>query len=103
MKFGKSTKVNSVSKPKSVTIRNNSSKKSKITVSITGESAVAPFTVTRQCIKSLAPGKSCKVSVTFNPTDTTARSGELIINDDERGEPQRIRLSGRGKAPKVKK
>jgi hypothetical protein len=24
----------------------------------------------------LAPGKSCKVSVTFNPTDTTAQSGE---------------------------
>jgi sugar lactone lactonase YvrE len=103
VKFGKSTIVNLVSKPKTVTIKNDGSKKSKITVIITGESAAAPFAVTSQCITSLAPGKSCKVSVTFSPTDTTAQSGELIINDDETGEPQKIPLSGTGKARKVKK
>jgi sugar lactone lactonase YvrE len=103
LKFGKSTTVNSVSKPKTVTIKNTASKKSAITVVVTGESAAAPFAVSSKCVTSLAPGKSCKVSVTFNPTDATAQSGELIINDDETGEPQQIPLSGTGKAPKVKK
>jgi hypothetical protein len=41
--------------------------------------------------------------VTFSPTDTTAQIGELIINDDEAGGAQHLRLSGTGKAPKVKK
>ncbi len=103
LKFGKSTMVNSVSKPKTVTIKNGASKKSAITVLVTGESAAAPFAVSSECSTSLAPGKSCKVSVTFSPTDTSAQSGELIINDDETGEPQQIPLSGTGKAAKVKK
>ncbi len=103
LKFGKSTIVNSVSKPKTVTIKNGASKKSAVSVIVTGESAAAPFAVSSECVTSLAPGKSCKVSVTFNPTDTSAQSGELIINDDETGEPQQIPLSGTGKAPKVKK
>jgi len=50
----------------------------------------------------LGPGESCKFSVTFRPTDTKAQSGELIINDDEAGGAQHLRLSGTGKAPKVK-
>jgi sugar lactone lactonase YvrE len=98
--FGKSTVVNSVSKPKTVTIKNGSSKKSAISASIINESAAAPFAVTSQCTTSLAPGKSCKVSVTFSPTNTTPRSGDLIINDNEAAEPQEIPLSGTGKAPK---
>jgi hypothetical protein len=86
-----------------VKIKNKSSKKSAITVSITGGSTAAPFAATTQCSTPLAPGESCKVSVTFSPTDTTAQIGELIINDDEAGGAQHLRLSGTGKAPKVKK
>ena len=48
----------------------------------------------------LAPGQSCKVEVTFSPTDTTAQTGNLVINDDESGAPQMVPLSGAGKAPK---
>ena len=100
LNFGKSTKVGSVSKPKTVTIKNGSSKKSGIAVTITGELAVAPFAVKSGCATTLAPGKSCKVSVTFTPADTTARSGNLTINDNEAGAPQKIPLSGTGKAAK---
>ena len=98
--FGKSTVVGSISKPKSVTIKNASSKKSTITVSIINETTVAPFAVTSGCTELLAPGKSCKVSVTFSPTDTTARSGNLTINDNEAGASQQVPLSGTGKAAK---
>jgi sugar lactone lactonase YvrE len=100
LNFGKSTKVGSVSKPKAVTIKNASSKKSKITVSIINETTVAPFAVTSGCTESLAPGKSCKVSVTFSPTNITPQSGDLTINDNEIGAPQEVPLSGTGKAPK---
>lgn len=82
---------------KEVTIKNTDSKKSKIDVMVTGETAAAPFGVKTQCKKTLKPEKSCKVDVTFTPTDTTPQTGELIINDDATGAPQMIPLSGTGK------
>ena len=100
LQFGKSTRVGSVSKPKVVMIKNGSSKKSGIAITITGETAAAPFAVSKQCITTLAPGKSCRVSVTFAPPDTSQQTGELIINDDVAGAPQIRRLSGTGKAAK---
>jgi two-component sensor histidine kinase len=48
----------------------------------------------------LAPGESCKVSVTFSPTDTTEQTGELTISDNETGAPQEVSLKGTGKEPK---
>jgi hypothetical protein len=50
----------------------------------------------------LEPGQSCKVSVTFSPTGTTAQSGSLQIVDNVIGEPQSVPLSGTGKAAKKK-
>ncbi|MGA8792766.1 choice-of-anchor D domain-containing protein, partial [Candidatus Binatus sp.] len=101
VKFGKSTAVDTVSKPKTVTIKNASSKKSAITLSISSESADAPFAVSSECITSLEPGTSCKVSVTFSPTNTMEQTGTLIINDNETGAPQMIPLSGTGKEPRA--
>jgi hypothetical protein len=95
--FGSKTKVGKTSKAKKVTIKNTSSNKSKINVMITGETTAAPFAVKTQCIKTLAPGKSCKVSVTFTPPNTTLQMGNLIVNDDATGAPQMIPLSGTGK------
>jgi hypothetical protein len=95
--FGSKTKVGKTSRAKKVTIKNTSSKKSKIGVMITGETTAAPFAVKTQCIKTLAPGKSCKVSVTFTPPDTTLQMGNLIVNDNATGAPQMIPLSGTGK------
>jgi hypothetical protein len=100
LNFGKSTTVDKTSKPKKVKIKNASSKSSKITVMITGETAAPPFAVKTQCIKPLAPGKTCEVSVTFTPPDDGVHSGKLIVNDDAMDEPQMIPLSGTGKAPK---
>ncbi|HUY27565.1 MAG TPA: S53 family peptidase [Candidatus Binataceae bacterium] len=103
--FGKSTKVNTTSKPKDATVKNASSKKGGATATIGIATTTNPvFAVTSQCAPAvLAPGKSCKIFVTFAPTDTTPASGNLMINDDAIGSPQSIPLSGTGKAPKVKK
>ncbi len=96
----KATAVNSVSKSKEVTIKNQSSKSSGLTVTIAGETASPPFAVAGQCVTSLAPGKSCKVSVTFDPTDTSEQTGQLTISDDAAGAPQTVQLSGTGKTAK---
>jgi len=82
-----------------VRIKNESRKDSKIDVTIAGETTDPPFAVKTACATTLKPGKSCKVTVTFSPTDTTPQVGDLIVNDNAAGAPQDIPLSGTGRAP----
>jgi len=58
------------------------------------------FALKSKCAKTLKPGKSCKVSVTFKPTDTSPQTGTLMIIDNAANSPQQVGLSGTGKAPK---
>ncbi len=101
--FGKTVTVGTTSKPKKVTIKNAGKKKTGLAVSIENEGASPPvFAVSSECKETLEPGKSCKVSVTFSPTDTTVQSGKLTIDDNAISSPQSVRLSGTGKAAKKK-
>ena len=104
LSFGTKTTVGKTSKPKSVTIKNNGNKKTGLPVNVEMESASpSVFAVKSQCKKTLSPGKSCKVSVTFKPVDdTTAETGSLMIFDNASGSPQSVGLSGMGKAAKKK-
>jgi hypothetical protein len=55
------------------------------------------FSETNNCTgHSIPPGGSCEVSVTFAPTKTGARSGELYINPQGTAAPQPVGLSGTG-------
>jgi hypothetical protein len=83
---------------KDLTIKNDSSKESKIEVKITGESDSSPFGIKKECKnKTLKPGKSCKVEVTFTPPDnTTPQDGMLTIDDNAAGSPQTVGLTGSG-------
>ena len=102
--FGNKTEVGHTSKGKKVTIKNIDGKKSHISVTVINETALPPFAVTSKCIeKVLAPGKSCKIKVTFAPTDTTPATGSLIVFDSASATFQSVPLSGTGKAPKQKK
>jgi len=87
------------SKTKKVTIKNIDSKSSKLSVVVTGENTAAPFGIKgAQCVKTLAPGKSCKVSVTFTAPDVgVLHNGFLTVDDNAQGAPQMIPLSGTGK------
>jgi hypothetical protein len=76
LKFSSSA-VGKISKPLSVTIKNASRGSTGTLVSIASQSAPAPFAVSDQCDTTLLPGKSCKVKVTFSPTDTIAHTAEL--------------------------
>jgi hypothetical protein len=105
LNFGNKTTVGKTSKAKDVTIKNNGNKKTGVAVNVEMETASpSVFALKSQCKKTLAPGKDCKVSVTFKPVDdTTAESGTLMIFDNATGSPQSVALSGMGKAPKKKK
>jgi sugar lactone lactonase YvrE len=98
--FGTSTLVGKTSKPAKVSLKNSNSKKSHLSAVIMMETATAPFAVKSQCHKTLAPGKSCKVLVTFAPQNTRPQTGMLMIYDDVVGSPQLITLTGTGKAGK---
>jgi hypothetical protein len=100
--FGNRVSVGTTSKPQTVTITNSGRKRS-MPLSIAMESASPPpFTITSQCEKVLRPGKSCKVSVTFTPTNTFSQLGTLTIVDDAPTSPQSVSLSGTGKAAATK-
>jgi sugar lactone lactonase YvrE len=101
LKF-KDVLVGTTSKAKEVTIKNVSSKKSKISISVSEQTSL-PFAVSGECDKALEPGQSCKVSVTYHPMDTVEIHGDLIISDDAKGEPQLVSLSGTGKTGKTPK
>jgi hypothetical protein len=99
--FGSKVIVGMSSKPKTVKIKNTGSGKTALAVTIEMEStSPSAFAMKSECKKTLKPGKSCKASVTFNPTDTTPQIGSLIIYDDLTGSPQIVGLSGTGKAAK---
>jgi hypothetical protein len=101
--FGDKTTVGKTG-TKTVMIKNAGSKKTGLAVNVEMETASPPvFAVKSECKKTLAPGKSCKTSVTFKPTDTTEQSGALKIYDNVAGAPQSVPLSGTGKAAKKKK
>ncbi len=98
LKFGK-VALNKRTKAKFITIKNAGAKKTGHTVTIAGgTSSLAAFTVTSQCAEALAPGKSCKVGVAFNPGASTAeQEGTLIINANGVGFPIYVVLEGSGK------
>ena len=60
------------------------------------------FHLTNNCPSTLAAGASCKLGVTFTPTELGARTGTLSVLDDWEGSdhnPQIVKLSGTGVAP----
>ena len=101
LKFGE-VPVNTTSGAKTITITNAGKKKSGHPVVVSTESTSDPaFTVTDECIETLAPGKSCKVKVTFSPdAAATKQTAILTINTNLVDAPPTVKLRGTGKAAK---
>jgi phospholipase C len=76
-----------------VTVTNTGS----TSVTISQIQVVGDYSETDNCSK-LAPGGTCNVTVTFAPTTTGFRRGNLILWDDDAGSPQTGRLTGAGTA-----
>jgi uncharacterized repeat protein (TIGR03803 family) len=64
-----------------------------LAISTTGDFAVSATT----CTTSLAAKEKCMVSVTFTPTQTGTRTGELAVTDRASNSPQISNLKGTGK------
>ena len=59
------------------------------------------FSQTNTCPASLPANASCKVSVTFTPTQTGTRSGMLTVTDSDPTSPQTATLNGVGSLASV--
>ncbi len=62
-----------------------------LTISTSGD-----FAETDTCAGSVAAGAKCTISVTFTPTASGARSGDLTLTDNASTSPQAVTLSGTG-------
>jgi uncharacterized repeat protein (TIGR03803 family) len=86
--------VGTGSAPKVFTLTNNQSMTlSNISLSATGDFAVSATT----CTSTLPAKNKCTISVTFAPTTTGKRAGQLIVNDNASNNPQISTLQGVGK------
>jgi hypothetical protein len=57
-----------------------------------------PFAIkTNQCSQGAAPGVSCKVTLTFSPTQAGTANGSLVVHDNTATGAQTVTLSGNGK------
>ena len=63
-------------------------------IGISGDFALV--TSTKPCGSTLAVGANCLISVTFTPTQTGVRTGDVTITDDASDSPQQVPLSGTG-------
>ncbi|HLX84070.1 MAG TPA: choice-of-anchor D domain-containing protein [Terriglobales bacterium] len=85
--------INSTSAAKTVTLKNSGS----TTLDISSITASTHFAVSSNtCGATLASGKTCKISVTFTPTQLGPLTGTLSFTDNAAGSPQTVPLSGAG-------
>jgi nucleoside-specific outer membrane channel protein Tsx len=86
-------KVGRTSATKTFTLTNHQTVTlTSIAISTTGDFAVSATT----CGTSLAANSKCKISVTFTPTQTGTRTGQLSVSDSANDSPQTSNLKGTG-------
>ena len=88
----------SVSKPVTLSNMGNAA------LTITSITASANFGETSKCGSSVEAGRSCRINVTFSPTETGPLTGTLTITDNSNlvaGSTQTVTLSGTGTEPVV--
>jgi hypothetical protein len=88
--------VGTTSAAKTFTLTNNQNVAlTSIGISTTGDFAVSAAT----CTASLAAKGKCTISVTFTPTATGKRTGQLSVSDSASNSPQTSSLTGTGIVP----
>jgi hypothetical protein len=95
LNFG-SQAVGTTGKAKTVTMTNLATSTLTITSIAVGGTNAGDFAQTNNCGGSLAGGASCTITVTFTPTATGSRSGNITVKDSDVTSPQKVVLSGTG-------
>jgi uncharacterized repeat protein (TIGR03803 family) len=86
--------VGTTSTPKAFTLTNNQTTAlTGISIATTGDFAMSSTT----CTSSLAAKGKCTIDVTFTPTQTGKRTGQLNVSDSASNSPQTAALTGTGK------
>jgi len=97
LKWGKVT-VGVTSGAKTVTLTNTGTATLDIaSIEPSGDFAMAAAAKKKACGSTLAVGGSCQIKVTFTPTQTGLRTGDVTVKDNASNSPQSIPLSGTGK------
>jgi hypothetical protein len=65
-------------------------------LTITGFSLSSPYSQTNNCSAQLAPGASCRVFVSFNPTANGDVPGAITVTHNSTGSSQTVQLDGTG-------
>jgi P pilus assembly chaperone PapD len=86
------TALGNSSSVEAVTLSNPGS----VSLTIASVQVTGDFTETNNCPQSLAATSSCTVNITFTPSATGNRSGQLTIADSAAQSPQTVSLSGTG-------
>lgn len=89
---------NAIPGTKTVTLKNKRSFGEDVSITAINTETTA-FTASRNCLVSLAPGKSCKVTITFTPSEV-GKVGDLlnVISNAKNGVLQKIPLIGIAKS-----
>ncbi len=90
-----SQRVGTTSPAQAVTLANTGN----IPLNIAAISASGDFAQSNTCARSLAPGASCSINVTFTPTARLSRTGSLVIQSNSTPAAPSVALSGTGIAP----
>jgi hypothetical protein len=88
-------------KTKSITLRNPGGKNG-VAIVVEGLSTSGLFSA-NGCVGTIKPGQKCKVTVTFDATQTGTSSGTLTIADNSTSGPLNVSLGGKVKAAKTSK
>ncbi|GAA1385482.1 discoidin domain-containing protein [Catellatospora chokoriensis] len=87
--------VGTTSAAQTVTVSNPGT----VTANLSGVAVSGDFARTTTCGTTLAPGASCTASVTFTPTATGTRNGQLSVGSNAQGNPHVVNLTGSGFNP----
>jgi hypothetical protein len=102
LKWGK-VAVGTTTAPKKVLVTNSGNAILNITtIATSGDFALATVKATKKvtpCVNgtTLVSGASCEIKVTFSPTQTGSRTGDVSFTDNAPYSPQQLPLSGTGK------
>jgi hypothetical protein len=94
LNFGSVT-VNSLSSTKTVTLTNKGSD----VLAINSLVATGDYSQTNTCGTTLAAGANCTITLTFTPSATGTRSGDLTLNATDSAILHTVTLTGSGTAP----
>lgn len=91
--------IGSASAQRAMTLTNKGTAPASVVVTGPSGPGSRDFILDNGCPRDLSPDASCRIKVTFKPTEAGARRAELTITHDGPGGPVVIPLSGTGRPP----